>query len=417
MIYIPVVYFSFLSLVLYKRHKKIDIATIISLIFAVSGLCSVLIDINDYREFDTANYQISFIPAFLYCFLLTLCILPISSCNIINKTNITPVRNVKLIKLISIVAVIWFGLTLYLGRNNLFYVLTNDMSEIRADVYAGYGVGEAWMSRLPAPIRLVFSLLNLTFGCPWILLFLGFYTMIGNRVPLKYSYFLLIASLSGPLDGIMGADRSATAYWIISAITVYFIFQEQLPKKVKKQLLLLGLVVFIALVAYLIAMTVSRFGKSYSGSAWESVIRYLGIPYINFCYFFDNYKLPFHHFGIIFPFTSEYLLNIPSGGTVIQAEMTRLSHMETGTFYTFIGHIIVGVGQFWAIVITLIYAMISFISLGQINRKVRLDIVSIYVYFAFSSVILLGIFGHYYASATKTFSLIVMYFIVKLLRK
>lgn len=415
MIYIPLVYFSFLSFVLYKRHKKINIATIISLMFAISGLFSVLVDINDYRGYETANYQISFVPTFLYCFLLTLCILPISSCDIMDKVRIIPVRKVQLIKLISIISVIWFVLKLYLGRNNLVYVLTNDMSEIRADVYAGFGVGESWMNSLPTPIRLIFSLLNLTFGCPWTLLFLGFYTMIGNRVPLKYSYLLLIASVSGPLDGIMGADRSATAYWIIAAITVYILFQEQLPKKVKKQLLILGLVFFIALVAYLIAMTVSRFGES--EGAWESVIRYLGIPYINFCYFFDNYKLPFHHFGIIFPFTSEYLLNIPSGGTVIQAEMTRLSHFETGTFYTFIGQIIVGVGQFWAIIFTLIYSFSSFRTLGQINKKARVDIVSLYIYFAFVSVILLGIFVHYYASAAKTFSLIAMYFIVKIIRK
>ena len=418
MIYIPVVYFSCLSLILYKNNRRVDIATIIAMIFAVSGLFSVLLDINNYRDFDTVHYQISFIPAFLYCFLLTLCIIPISSCNIINRTNISPVKNVKLIKLISVVAVIWFVLTLILGGDTLAYVLTGDMKEIRGDIYRGFGVGESWMSKLPTPLRLLFAILNLTFGCPWILLFLGFYTMIGDKVPLKYSYFLLFASLSGPVHGIMGADRSATAYWIIAAITLYVLFQRQLPIKVRKQLSLLGLVVLIALIAYLTAMTISRFGEGKTEyGALGSLIPYFGQSYINFCYFFDNYNLPYHHFGIIFPFTSEYLLNIPSGGTVIQAEMTKLSHIETGVFYTFIGQIIVGIGQFWAIFVTLIYAFCSFITLGKIKRKPKIDIGAVYVYYAFASIILLGIFVHYYASPAKTFSLVSMYFIVKLLRR
>ena len=106
MTYIPLVYFGCLSVFIYQRNKQIDIAFISSLIFAVSGLFSVLIDINGYRSYDTSNYDISVVPAALYCILLTLCILPLAKCSNFNRIQIKPARNVKLIKLLSVVAII-----------------------------------------------------------------------------------------------------------------------------------------------------------------------------------------------------------------------------------------------------------------------------------------------------------------------
>lgn len=418
MTYIPLVYFGCLSFVLYQRHKQIDIATIVSLIFAVSGLFSVLIDINGYRSYDTYNYEISIVPAALYCILLTLCILPLAKCDIINRIQIKPVSNVKLLKLLSVVSIIWFLLTVYFSWDRfLFILMSGDMAEIRSDLYKGI-TEDSWMLSLPGPVRFTFSLLNLLFGCPWILLFLGFYSMIGNRIPLFYSYCFLIASLSGPYCGILGVDRSSSAYWIMSAVTLYILFRNQLPSSTKKQLSVLGLVALVGVIAYLAAMTIARFGeRDSSGGALGSLISYFGQSYINFCYFFDKYDLPYHHFGIVFPFTSQYIFGVPSGGVTIQEAMTWLSQKETGVFYTFIGHMIIGIGQFWAIIMTMAYSFFSFKTLGKINRKKEIDIMSLYLYFAFASVVLLGLFEHYYASPAKTFSLVVMYFVMRFLRK
>ena len=418
MTFIPLVYFGCLSFFLYKRHKQIDIAIIVSLVFAVSGLFSVLIDINGYRSYDTCNYEISLLPAVLYCILLTLCILPLAKCNIINKIQIEPVRNVKLIKLLSVVSIIWFLLTVFFSWDRfLFILMSGDMGEIRSDLYKGIAE-DSWVASLPGPVRFIFAILNLLFGCPWILLFLGFYSMIGNRIPLLYSYFFLIASLSGPYNGILGVDRSSSAYWIMSAVTLFILFRKQLSSRINKQISILGLLALLGVIAYLAAMTISRFGeRDSSGGTIESLISYFGQPFINFCYFFDEYDLPYHHFGIVFPFTSQCIFGVPSGGVTIQQEMTWLSHKETGVFYTFIGQMIIGIGQFWAIIMTLVYSFLSFRTLGNINRRREINILSLYLYYAFASVVLLGIFGHYYAGPSKTFSLVAMYFVMRFLRK
>lgn len=416
MTHIPLIYFGCLSLILYRRNKQFDIATIISLMFAVSGIFTILIDINGYRSNETIGYHISAIPATLYCILVTLCILPLSRCNIFNRINLAPIGNVKLLKFISVVALIWFLLTVYFARSTFQFILASDMADIRTDLYRGIQL-ESWMASLPAPIRLIFALFNMIFGCPWILIFLGFYSMIGERIPMRYSYFLLIASLSGPFNGILRVDRSASAYWIIAAITLFFLFRKQLPSKAKKHIYILGIVALTGIIAYLSAMTTARFGtRDAVGNEMGSLIEYFGQSYINFCYFFDNYQLPFHHFGIIFPFTSEYIFGEPSGGVVIQKEMTRLSYMNTGVFYTFIGHMIIGIGQCWAVTMALVYAFFSSAVLRRINRRKNVDTLSLYLYFASASVILLGLFGHYYASAATTFSVVAMYFLIKMLR-
>lgn len=418
MTYTPLVYFSCLALIFYRRHKQMDMATIISLVFAVSGLFSVLIDINDYRSIETYKYEISIVPAVLYCILLTLCILPLSRCNISNRINIEPVGNVKLIKLLSVVSIIWFLLTVFFSWDRfLFILMSGEMAEIRGELYKGI-TEDSWMLSLPGPVRLVFSLLNMVFGCPWILIFLGFYSMIGSRLSLLYSYFFLAASLSGPFNGILGVDRSASAYWIMAAVTLFILFRKQLPSKVKKQLTVLGLIALAGVIAYLAAMTISRFGeRDSSGGALGSLISYFGQSFINFCYFFDEYELPYHHFGIVFPFCSEYIFGIPAGGVPIQEEMTLLSNKSTGVFYTFIGQMVIGIGQFWATIMTLAYSFFSFRVMGKINRRKEINIMSLYLYYAFASVVLLGIFGHYYASASKTFSLVAMYFVMRMLRK
>lgn len=413
MIYLPFVYFSILSLILYFRYRRIDLTTIISLIYALSALASILMKF--YGLADVTHSQISVFTGILYCFLLTICIFPIlyGSSMLEQSIAISPIRNTKFLKLISLVAFVWFVLIIILGREQISYVLMNDMAEIRSEMYSGYGTGRKWQASLPLLLRLPFTALNLIFGCPWVLIFLGFYSMTSPIFPLKYSILLLLASISGPIYGIMGADRSAVAYWIIAFGVLFLLFRDKLTSDRKKSVGRLFVFISFALIAYFVAMTIARFGeRDSSGGVVGSIISYLGQPYINFCYFFDNYELPFQHWGIVFPFTSNYILGVPAGGVVIQEIMTRLSNMETGIFYTFLGHWTVGVGQTWMIILVMIYMIMSYFIIYLIKKRKKLKIDSIFIYFAISSVVLFGLFAHYYAEPSQTISVIIMYFVI-----
>src|SRR5690554_4623799 len=76
MIAIPFVYFTFLLVFILKRKKTFDISAYLVSLYWLSSFFSILIDINNFRSFDTSGYEISIVPTLLYCFLLTLTIWP-----------------------------------------------------------------------------------------------------------------------------------------------------------------------------------------------------------------------------------------------------------------------------------------------------------------------------------------------------
>lgn len=410
MIFVPFIYFSTLSLFIYLKKKYIDLSIFVSMMYAISGFFSILIDYNDLRSFETFDYEITFGACFTYCCLLTLCFLPISLYNS-KKNKLNCPKNINLLKVVSVISLIWFISTFVLSFSFLVKMLTGDMAMARTAAYEGELV--SWMSILPSEIRFVFAFLNILFSSFWILMFLSFYLFQFEQIPKKYPIFFLISSLSFPLNGILGADRSVTAYWIISLIGCFIIFRENIPLNIKRRLYYFVFVLLLLLIAYLILMTVSRFGDGSNG-ALDSLVSYLGQSYINFCFFYDNYNVPYENWAIIFPFTYRYILDLPAGGVAIQQEMTFLTGYSTGVFYTFIGHLIIALGQFWSISITVIYAVISYFRILKLRKKKIVNLVSLYEYFFLLSVILLGLFGYFYSSPGAFISVLFFYLIIKL---
>jgi len=74
MIYIPFLYFSFLFIFMLLKQKSFNLGSFIVLIYIISSFFSILI-----KKYDLLNYNFPVIklePTFLYCFLLTISILP-----------------------------------------------------------------------------------------------------------------------------------------------------------------------------------------------------------------------------------------------------------------------------------------------------------------------------------------------------
>ena len=108
---IPFVYFSLISLLLYKKRKKFDIAIIIAMIFAVSGFFSILIDIFHLRYREAIGYQFSVGASFAYCALLTMCLLPFAVNTHLSANNLKPLRKGHMLKTFAWIAIIWFIIT------------------------------------------------------------------------------------------------------------------------------------------------------------------------------------------------------------------------------------------------------------------------------------------------------------------
>lgn len=408
MIAVPCIYFSVLALFFFIRYRKIDLACFISLLYAITGYFSIVLG----RSSAYANYSMSGWATLVYCGLISLMIIPIAKFSNASISYIKPIVNIKILKVfcwgILVVFVVWLSLSFSI----IIEVLTGDMEKMRELAHTGV-LGERWMGGLPAPIRLVMVLFNYILGSSWILQFLAFFSLAVQKLPTKYFVILMLCSLKGPLTGIMGADRSATAYWIIGLVACLLFFYSFLGKKEKKWITLLSIVLVGALAIYLSSMTLARFEDSRSfGGVEGSLISYFGQNYIMFCHFFDTFTTPETTLEIIFPFTYSQLLGEGFGsGVAIQEHFTLLTGVATGVFYTFLGQIMFSAGKVPMTIYAMVVALLAFVML-QRPRKQNANLKDCYLLLLFSSILFLGLFVHYYAAATKTFSVIFFYFLI-----
>lgn len=415
MIYIPSILFSILAFIIYKKSKSINLAVWLSIVYAISGVFSILIDNKNLYSFETKSYQISLEASLIYMVILSFTIYAISSFNLPDIIKMKSIKRIRLFKFCSIFVFIWFITSFILGFNDMISVyLSDEMFEIKKSVYEGTK-GPSWMLSLPPLVRLFYAIFNILFSCTWALIYIGIYSLTLENMSFKYGIMWLIASLSGPVSGIIGADRSQTAYWVLSLLMCIIPMWKCLSNNAKKRIsvLLFGMFIFFSI--YIINMTISRFSDRYAGGAFDSVISYLGQSYINFCYFFDNYKLPYEHWGILFPFISIYIFGIPAGGVPIQEEMSLLSGKFTGVFYTYIGHWMIALGQYWAIFISVLYIILIKIVSRKFNYK-TLYMDDLYRYLFVVSLIFLGLFTYYYAGVGRLVSAVFLYCFIKYIK-
>ena len=221
MIAIPFVYFSFLAYFFYVRNKRnLDLPVFIFLIYAITGFFAVLIDFFGMRSPDTQNYTITFGASFTYCFCITIVVLPL----VFSRNNLSMLSplNIKdgMLKGFAWVSFLFAAYYITMSIPDILKVLSGDMNEMRLDNYRGLGE-TLWYGKMTPIARLPIMLLKFILGVPWIMMFIAFFFWVVQKMPYKYSVMLIIASLIGPVDGIMGVDRSQVAYWIISLIGIY----------------------------------------------------------------------------------------------------------------------------------------------------------------------------------------------------
>ena len=409
MVAIPFFYFSFLSFYIFKKNRECNIAFISTLMYVISAFFSILIDIYGLRSDDTRHYQISFLSVFVYCFLLTICIIPF-----IKKSNtkidcIKPLKNDTIIKVFSVLSLIWFFISISYGWDSIVHAFTiGDYAEARYKVYQGER--EGLIGKIPFPLNFFILVFNFVFSCPWVLLFCCFYCFAIQKTKWYFSLFYFLASINGPLNSIVNADRSGSTYWILSLIGIYFIFYKYIEEKDKIRIKWLFCILLFCVIYYITSVTIARF-ENKDGGASGGFIYYLGCSFINFAYFFDCYELPRVNLGMIFPFVTQYILGNPTNAVTIQAEMTQLSHINCGTFNTFIGQLIMSCGHYLTILFCCVYSILSNIAVDKSCK--RKDVASLYLYFAFCSILFLGLFGYYYSSPTKNTSLFLFYILFK----
>lgn len=414
MVIVPFIYFSFLIYFQYRKNGgRFDLACYILSIFAISDVFSALMVALDMEPAVFGNYSVSLFATVVYCLLITICTYPFIKYSNIYILDIKPIKQIKLLKIMAVFFFLFFVIDTVMNFKILYDILTGDFGQVRHLYYTGESASR-WEDRFPYIIAIAVQYLHFLLGSPWILVFLAFYSFFIQKLPAQYGVLFLITSLIGIEGNLLSAGRSDIIYWLIGVGACLVFFSPYISKKQWKKLRL-GIYPMIALFVVLMYITtMSKFashedvGDMDAGSA--SFIAYAGQPFLFFCFFFDNFDCPMPSLEAIFPYTYFLMGKGHLGIVDLQDAISAKSRFDLGVFYTFIGQIAVTSSNFVAI---LYCFFVTVLSNGFVSRTAK-KVISLrlaFFYMLFASVLFLGLFSHYYAILTKTFSVIGFSFI------
>lgn len=410
MIAVPFIYFIFLLLFFRYKQKAFNIGSVIVSIYAFSAFCSILVDIFDLYGMGGVGNKNDINPfsVFTYCLIITICILPFYKFRSDLIRTIT-LSNPKLFDYISYFFMFVFSVTILSIFSDLRSIIVNgDLGALRSEFYMQMS------NKVEAPSLIGYIPYLFAQYSPLALLFY-FYSICFLSKPKWFNNGLILSSLTSVATSILQAGRFAVIYWIMMVFIFYVLFRSNFKKnRIRKlyiQLLILGGIIFL----YLVSVTIARFSNGNDTGAQNSLIAYIGQPYINFCNIFQDYHNNKIVIGRIMPFTSSYILHQHFEYWDYIAETSRSAGLLLNVFYTFIGEVFVDLGFGGMLLYIFIFVTISYIIL---KRK---DLNSI----NFSQLVLLvvlvripyqGIFAIVYTGTPSTYYVwgsILFYFLLK----
>lgn len=403
MIYIPFIFFLLLALFVIKE-RGIDASAYILLLYSVSSFCSILL----YQQGVPELYKESctFFPTMIYCGLISLAVFPIYKFNTGNLQKII-MPNTTAIKWLTYLYFVIFVTFLVAYWQDIVFILTFDnFAELRADVMDG----RTFITRYSGLLGLVMLVFNTMATTSFIMLPVFFINVLSNQKR-RCQIMALLGSTPMIILGILGVDRSKSFYWVVLLGLSLVIFWKYLSKKSKKIVSVLSILLLSGLLVYFSSVTMDRFEDTDLG---VGVLSYAGQSYINFCYFFENfnngetfstrYLLPATHF---------WLLKDYKGAVHLQQELSRLTGIEAGVFYSFLGNFIVDNNQIGPFVYMFIYILLCAIYL-QKRHSNRISILRFMYFFCLSVVPTCGVISYVYTSPYMTISIMFVMMLIAL---
>lgn len=407
MIAVPFFYFLFLLLFVLFKKKKFDVSAYIICLYLISAFCSILVDVYDLRIWYTQYYKITLTPTILYCGLLTLMLIPFIKLPPLDVSSIQPIKP-KLFKTISYIYIFAFFIVLISAAGLIVRVLTGDMSAIRMAISHGEADDLSIFNNVPSFIRPLVVISNVFASVSMIMLLFYFYSVCFLNNSKRFNTLLFASSTTILIFAIIGADRSKVIYWMISYGFFLLLFWNVMTKAQKRRNTKISIFIFSIVLLYFLMLTFQRFDSSDTGSG-GSMIYYAGQSFIHFCYFFDEH--PYQGFTLqkVFPlYFKLFVDNDISSST----ELNRIMSNETGIFHgifnTFMGDIMMSSSS----IVGILYCLFIFLFSSYLLRKIKkIDFYFLIILFFFASILMFGMFVHYYAEFTRVicFLLFILY--------
>ena len=298
------------------------------------------------NSIDYSDKNPSFMPSIIYCSMITLVTIPFYR---FDSTRVRdfPKVNIRVFNFLSWMLIIGFVFSIFLFKDDILLRLAfgQEIGTLRGQAGSDLGTAQASLS---GPFRALSSLFMTILSLSPVSFILFFYSVTFLRKKLYFNILLFLSSFGCLIASIIGIDRSVFFYWTIDFIFIYVLFRPYLSKKIKKYTAIIGTCMLSLVATYLIIMTLSRF----EDRAAESFFDYFGQSYLNFCWFWDNYETPLLNWGILCPITTHFF-DIDWGAPVSAVSFGLFVETRVGyfvnLFYTFMGSIMLYLGQ-WAVI-------------------------------------------------------------------
>jgi oligosaccharide repeat unit polymerase len=409
MIYIPFIWFILLLFYILKRKKRLEISALITIAYVITSFFAIVIDVKQiYGAAGVVQTTINLTPTLLYCFLITLTILPFIKLPTFRRENGIRIRNLELF---NIIFYFYFGVfvlfVFFFGKEIIYKVQNPDIAGLRLLIVEGED--DLGFSNYTGVLRIIARLVFIFGSSAMFLHVFYFYSIAFLTRSAIFNIGILIFSGMPIMIGMLSLDRSKVIYWIMSFIAVAVFFWHSIDSSKKKGIKSTFILFLCVFGAYLTVITLARYGEQDIG-AENSLIIYAGQSFHNFCLFYDKLNLP----GISLEHVTPVLNSIfGSSDDISRADLYSHS-IDTQVFASFSGMMIREIGVWGSVMYSFLYFVIASLLLRKIRNynitNIVLVVILLYIpYF--------GIFGLYYSSLDRELAvwgiLILSYFLNK----
>lgn len=403
--YIPFVYFIILTYVLFRK-RGLDVSVFISLLYVITSFCSILMFKMGLVE---RNYSHpSLIATIVYCGLLTFCIVPISKLKLCETDLIVTPKTERILTRLTYVFFVVFLIYIILNIQDIIYVLLfGDYAQLRYDILnenIGHVQGVSGYLSI---------LLNLFASISFIMVLVFFISITYLKKGVLFNLCALCGSLTSLLSEILGISRAGIFYYAIILSLCLVIFWKKIGFKTKLSITIPISALVISMGIYFSQVTTDRFEENYAaGGTQGGLISYTGMPYSNFCYFFDNKPYTGVSTRFLLPFTN-YVLKGYKGGTERELEMTRITNMSCVSFMTFLGSFIMDCNQVMPFIFVILYTLLLRHCLRN-KHGTRIKLFWLIFIFILIIVPSIGCISYFYTSPFRNLSLAVLLIFLKI---
>jgi hypothetical protein len=394
MIYIPFIYFSLLLLYILKKKKQVDISSLITIVYIFISFFAIVIDIKQlYGNAGCIKASLDITPTILYCFLITLTIIPFVKLQPLNKGNVIPINNLKLFNWIVYFYFVVFVLFILFFISDAIDKIQNiNIAELRISITRdGDDLG---FSKYSGVLRYIARLTYIFGSGAMFLHVLYFYSITFLKNSSTFNNAILFSSIMPAMIGVLSLDRSNIIYWIMSFIAVAILFWPILDVRPKKRIRRVFVLSGGVFALYFSTITIARYGEQDIGSS-NSLIIYAGQSFNNFCLFYEKLNLP----GISFKKISPMLYSIFGYSEEVCRADLHSRTIDTKVFATFSGIMIREIQITGAILYSFIY---FFLAKLIFKKKKKYSITKLFLIVIFLYVPYLGVFGIYYGSLERS---------------